>query len=328
MNISKINLNIYSFGYSAGFIESDLRNNFPKQFVSLKTLIEMATLNSLGGIEFPFDHFFKDIPEGIDFVKSAHDLGISCVLDIEKLDIEYMREFVPALSGIGIKSCRIKMRHLDKVFYGGNRYSSKLFASSFDNFKNELKETLPILMKYDFKVLIENHQDLNSKELLSLIESTSAEHVGINWDIGNSLAVAETPSTFFAATKNYIGNVHLKDYQIVKAEKGFGLKRCAIGQGVVEFQKFLPFFLENELSMSIELGAQITRDCHSELSSYWKDIESSCEQDIFEKYIKNNLSSEVPSQTIFELNASPDKIAKSELFEFEQSVNYLKDLSL
>ena len=46
------------------------------------------------------------------------------------------------------------------------------------------------------------------------------------------------------------------------SNNGFYLKRCIIGEGVVDFKKYIKYFKKNKINFSIELGAQISRHCN------------------------------------------------------------------
>ena len=59
---------------------------------------------------------------------------------------------------------------------------------------------------------IENHQDFHSSELVEISKSISEELIGVTWDVGNSIAVADSPDSFYNTVTCLIRNVHLKDY--------------------------------------------------------------------------------------------------------------------
>ena len=74
------------------------------------------------------------------------------------------------------------------------------------NFENIKKNFYKNIIKCDklkpnFKIAIENHQDLTSLELLEIVQLARNKKIYINWDIGNSLATFEI-SVFFIDLKN------------------------------------------------------------------------------------------------------------------------------
>ena len=277
ININQILLNYYSFGYSTGLIE-DNENDFVK--LEINNILQLSKKYNLAGIEFPIDRVFhlSRLDQGIEFIDDIIKSGNKVFIDFEKIDHQYFTKAIPKLRNIGIKKFRIKMNHLGKVFYGGNRFSSNHFNSSLENFRNDLIKLLNILKENDSIALIENHQDLSSIELRNLIENISADYLGINWDIGNSFSVCDTPLSFFNNTKFLIKNVHIKDYKIGKLKDGIALTRCIIGEGAVDFLdifKRLSEISDQIETLSIELGAQITRNCHIYNEEYWNYYDNS-----------------------------------------------------
>ncbi len=273
----QILLNYYSFGYSTGLIE-DNENHFIK--LEINNIHELSRKYNLAGIEFPIDRIFplSYLDEGIEFIHNTIRSGSKVFIDFEKIDHEYLVEAIPKLRSIGINKFRIKMNHLGKVFYGGNRFSSKHFNNSLENFRLDLIKLLNILKENDCIALIENHQDLSSVELRNLIENISTDHLGINWDIGNSFSVCDTPMSFFKNANHLIKNVHIKDYRISKLDDGIALTRCVIGEGAVNFLEVFTRLSEigDQIdTLSIELGAQVTRNCHIYNEDYWTHYDNS-----------------------------------------------------
>ena len=97
MNIADMSLNLYSFGYSAGFINDP--NNHSTS-ISLNGLVERSRSLELGGIEFPFDRFYAlgNLHEGVDFLKNLNDQNINFYLDFENFDTSYLKKLIPIFS--------------------------------------------------------------------------------------------------------------------------------------------------------------------------------------------------------------------------------------
>ncbi|MDO8505543.1 MAG: sugar phosphate isomerase/epimerase [bacterium] len=323
MNVGNIALNIYSFGYSAGFIKDD-RNLDRVPSVRIKEFPALAKLFGLGGIEFPFDYYFSNrLQDGIAFVQSAQKQGLRVAIDFEKIDEASLMRVISALRTCGIDRARIKMNH---ALYGGNRYKIVEFDQWKEEFINQLQRLVPLLAKAQFKFLIENHQDFGSVDLVDIITRTSKEWIGINWDIGNSFAVGETPEMFLARAKSYIVNLHLKDYYIVKSKIGFGLMRCPLGQGAVDLKTILSAL--KGLTMSIEIGAQHTRYVDGELAEWWESYptEICASKEKFLQFIYSHLGSDNTDGTLWEQYKMPHEIEEREMQEIRESVDFLKGL--
>ena len=120
----------------------------------------------------------------------------------------------------------------------------------------------PILKKNHIKLAIENHQDLDSNDILKIIKYVGKNYVGINFDIGNTFATCELPLEFFKKVKKYIINIHLKDYIILPTKKGYALYKCPIMEGDGQVSKILQLIKLNKIKcpISLELGAKTQRE--------------------------------------------------------------------
>mgnify|MGYP001223342904 CR=1 FL=1 len=324
MNTKDISLSIYSFGYGAGFIK-DERVIRAEPFIDLPKLVEMADAASMGGIEFPVDYFFGDDFADLNaFIESLEKINLAARLDIDTFEPDYVRNLLPVIAKRNISFVRIKMSNL----FGGNRYKQGSFREVYVDFVEKLHAVLPSLGEHGIKLLIENHQDLSADELVQIINETSAELVGVNWDIGNSLPTGDTPEGFLQKTKPFIGNVHIKDYKLYRRGDGYSLCRCAIGDGVVNFENLFSA-LEPKTPMSIELGAQVTRVSDVFKSEFWENHQAVpvAEKASFFKFLVDNLHHNKEGETLWERNCSGKEIMANEMQEFEHSLQYLSTLN-
>lgn len=324
MEINNISLNYYSFGFYGGLI-SEFNRSEP--ILGLDGLVRLSQKYGLAGVEIPFDHFYglTEIERGLEDIKKIHTQGLSVFIDLENTDIKYISHLVPKLPSLGIKTIRIKMDQIGPTIYGGNRYLSDTFEAAVDQFKKKLIALMPVLEKFGVSVAIENHQDFHSLELLDIAKKMNPALVGITWDVGNSIAVGDTIESFYANAGHLIKNVHLKDYKLFKSSKGVRLVRCPLGEGVVDYRSLFEKLSSFEVNMSIELGAQITRECNINDSGYWdklSDINLSKED--YLAFIENNAISDQQSLSKFEQGYSERELIKDELDDLEISVNNFK----
>lgn len=119
-------------------------------------------------------------------------------------------------------------------------------------------------------LVIENHQDFTSDELVGLCEETEGG-VGICYDTGNTLPVGEAPLDFTRRIAPWVRHVHLKDYNVQFTDEGFRLVRCAIGDGFVPFQEVLGILREHHdrLTAVLEPGALDVRHVRLLTQDWW-----------------------------------------------------------
>lgn len=327
MQLKNVSLSIYSFGYAAGFIK-DERPEAAAPVVTLENIGEFALRYGLGGIEFPVDRYFplQSLGESGRFIKEVHRRGLSAAVDLETFEPNYIRGLLPVLADNGIDFARIKMSGI----YGGSRYAEPRFADLVDDFVAGLRELLPDLRHRGIRLLIENHQDLGSDDLIAVIGATCARHIGITWDMGNSLAVIDTPEGFLHKAAGFIGNVHLKDYRLCRGQGGVRLVRCALGDGVVDFPRILPALksLHGTIPMAIELGAQKYRQADVFKPEYWRAYPPQHvdkKADFFSMLLEKALPEDA-SLSPWERGLPGQVIIESELDDLERSVAYLRRL--
>jgi L-ribulose-5-phosphate 3-epimerase UlaE len=312
-----IALNTYSFGLGLGLAKGS------KKTMNFKDFINFSKKNNIQILEFPIDYFLNKENQTIEYylnlIKKAK---FETIIDLEALNPKIIKKLSKLSEKYDLKIIRIKMSN----FFGGNRHLIKNFYQTKIKFINELKKSIKIIKDSNLKFAIENHQDLNSEEIIDIIKKTSHTKVGINWDIANSLATIETPEEFFKNAKKYIINVHSKDYKIVKSNDGFYLKRCIIGQGVVDFKKFVNFFKTHNINFSIELGAHISRHCNFKNKQFIRSHKLSKNKiKKFEKYLKVKSIDENPF-TDWELYGNSKKSYKTEVNDVKASINFVKEL--
>lgn len=327
MNLKEISLSIYSFGYSAGFIR-DTRPEAAAPVVSIENVADLVRKHGLGGIEFPVDRYFKvsEIENAEAFIGGLLRAGMRVAVDLENFEVPYIRALLPILVRNGLRFARIKMSGC----YGGNRYREPGFPRWVETFVVGLRSLLPDLRKQGVRLLMENHQDLGTDDLVEIIGATSADCVGINWDIGNSLAVLDTPATFLQKAGGFIGNVHLKDYKIYRCTQGFYLSRCALGEGVVDFGSFIPGLRRKQgpVPMAIELGAQNTRRVDVFEKAYWHAYRpyTVTEKIEFFSFFNTHLQDGEQWRSPWERSLPGRSIIESEMQDLNRSVAFLRGL--
>jgi len=322
--LSRVYLSIYSFGYSAGFIQdtrpgcSDFQNLTPMDVAIL------AKKLNLGGIEIPVDKYYSasEINKLDIFVKNVNDLGIKVNFDLENFDSSYLKEITPIITKYN-NFVRIKVSN----FYGGNRFKNKdLYYKDIDKTIQNISESVDVLKNNNLKILIENHQDIVLDDIENIINIFGKDIIGVNWDIGNSLPSGETIESFISRTKNYIGNVHLKDYMLYFCDEGYIMTRCPLGKGFVDF-KYCIDNVNNNIPLVIELGALNSRKAEINNPEYWKYTKgvSLEHKEKFMNFISNNVVSG-DYRSLWEHKASPKEINELEINELNESINFLKTI--
>lgn len=326
MNLNNISLNYYSFGYYGGLISDSLSSDIT---LSIDKLCSLAKKNGLGGIEIPFDRFFNinQIEEGIKTIEKIQEKNLTVFIDLENFNLEYIEHLIPKLRDVHIAAIRIKMEQIGATIYGGNRYLSSTFQTAVDKFKINIDKLVPTLKKYHVALAIENHQDFHSLELLDIANCFDTDLIGITWDVGNSIAVGDTVESFYKNVGHLIKNVHLKDYKVFNSTNGIKLVRCPLGNGVVDYKNLFKKLTNHNVNMSIELGAQITRECNINETGYWACFSHiDLNKEDYIKYVEKIAVTSQKSFSSYEKGLRGEELVNNELDEFEISVQNFKKI--
>jgi sugar phosphate isomerase/epimerase len=137
--------------------------------------------------------------------------------------------------------------------------------------REKLAAYAPRAAREGLTIVIENHQDFTSRELVAFCEEFGPS-VRIVYDTGNSFPVAESPLDFTRVVAPYVAHVHLKDYRVQWTDKGIRLVRCAIGDGAVPFRELVAILAEHHdtLPAVLEPGALEARHVRLFTPDWWR----------------------------------------------------------
>jgi sugar phosphate isomerase/epimerase len=244
-------------------------------------------------------------------------------------DITPLREAIETSHRAGARVVRTTISNLLE----GDRRS--LGLTGIKSYLNALVEPIKSVMSlaedYEIDIGIENHQDFCSWELLDFCNRVGSPRIGVTMDVANALAVGETPLSFAQRVLPILKHVHLKDYTIHPTESGYKFKRCALGDGVVNWDQMFCLFDKEvpDVQGCIELGASQARHVRILESDYWSTYEP--------RPLEENLSAlrtlhrvqQPPTEdwrTPHERGEAPSICAEYELKQFSRTVNFLETL--
>lgn len=86
---------------------------------------------------------------------------------------------------------------------------------------------------------LEQHEDLKSHELVSLVQNSDMTSLSLLFDFANMINANEQPLTALDTMSPHITQVHIKDALIINEKEGLGHKACTSGQGDMPFKELL-----------------------------------------------------------------------------------------
>jgi sugar phosphate isomerase/epimerase len=159
---------------------------------------------------------------------------------------------------------------LTPILCGDRNAAGAQWPELVANVRTKLADYAPKAAKAGRTIVIENHQDFTSRELVAFCEEFGPS-VRIVYDTGNSFPVGEAPLDFTRVIAPYVAHVHLKDYRAQWTDEGLRLVRCAIGDGAVPFPELIAILGEHHerLPAVLEPGALEARHVRLFTPEWW-----------------------------------------------------------
>jgi 3-oxoisoapionate decarboxylase len=263
---SRAYLNVYGSRYSVG-LQGDGATP-----ATAESLILMASSLGLAGLEMPVDCARGlDEPSRSRVRSLADSRGIALVLSSLGTDPEQLRGEISLASSLG---ARVLVTALKETRFGGDRrHLAGQWPALMTLLRQRMSEVIRDAERAHVAIGIENHQDLDSADLLALCSAFESEAVGVTFDGANALGVAELPTVFLEAVEPYVVHAHLKDYLAQWRDDGYALIRCPVGDGIVPLGAIVRRLSQTRpnVQFSIEVGALIERVVRVCADDFWTE---------------------------------------------------------
>lgn len=229
----------------------------------------IALTEELGGkaIEL-WEGWFKSMSEAelATLRQRLDDKGWKRVLSsgLMHCDIELLLKAAKALDATYIRLALTPILCGDRAAAGDRWY--ELVAEVH----KRLEQYAPMAAAAGKVLLIENHQDFTSHELVGLCEEYGPS-VRIVFDMANTFPVAESPLDFTRVIAPYVRHCHVKDYRVQFTDDGFRLCRCPSGDGAVPHKEMFDILGQHndEMIACIEIGALEARHVKLLTPQWW-----------------------------------------------------------
>ena len=191
----------------------------------------------------------------LDFLAAAHRMGFESVqlcenLNYAKLSPDELLRVNEKAAQLGL-FVELGMRdltlenisyHLDlaellsssflRVVLGKNRPTPEENPKALIDLSIQtLKAVLPRCQRQGVLIGIENHFDLCTNDLLTIVQAVNDPRVGMILDTTNCLGFVERPEETLKALSPYLLSIHLKDYLLKKVEAGYLITGTVLGEG-------------------------------------------------------------------------------------------------
>ena len=123
------------------------------------------------------------------------------------------------------------------------------------------------------KIAVENHAgDMQSRELVSLIEAAGKDYVGANIDSGNAAWTFEDPVANLETLAPYVLTSSLRDSAIWESDNGATVQWTAMGEGTVDLKTYFQIFAKDcpGVPVHIETISGFNREIPYLQRDFWK----------------------------------------------------------
>lgn len=276
-----------------------------------------------------WEGWFKDMSDAemASLRQRLDDLGWKRVLSsgLQHGDIDLL------LRAAGILDAKYVRLALTPILCGDRAAAGQRWHELVASVHEKLEAAVPKAEKAGVVLLIENHQDFTSRELVGLCEEYGP-NVRIVFDMANTFPVAESPLDFARVVAPYVRHCHAKDYRAQITEDGFRLVRCPSGDGAVPFKEMFEILGQHndELTACIEIGALEARHVKLLTPGWWHGYAPKPAEDLAACLLavqKNRFAEGEEWRTPWERNADHELI-DYELGQYRKSAANLKALGL
>ncbi len=216
---------------------------------------------------------------------------------------------------------------LTPILCGNRAAAGQQWHDLVHSVRDKLEAVVPKLEAANVTLLIENHQDFTSRELVGLCDEFG-EHVRIVFDMANTFPVAESPLDFARVIAPYVRHCHVKDYRAVIEPDGFRLVRCPSGDGCVPHKEMFDILAQHndEMVACIEIGALDDRHVKLYTPQWWHGYAPKQAEELAACLLavqKNRFEPGEEWRTPWQLNAD-DQLIDYELGQYRKSAANLK----
>lgn len=194
-----------------------------------------------------------------------------------------------------------------------------------------LKSQRALAMDSGVKIAMENHAgDMQSWEVVQLIEMAGKDFVGANMDSGNATWTAEDPMRSLEILGPYALTTSLRDSAVWETENGATVQWVAMGDGNTDLKAYFKRFAElcPGIPVHIETISGFNREIPYLKADYWKVFPKARAQDLaaFVAFAKKGKAREQ-----WKAPQGRDRREAEQEFqrsEIEKSIAYLKSIGL
>ena len=158
----------------------------------------------------------------------ADDLGITLELGTRGVLPDHLASFLRMADTLGATTVRSMINTAEH-------------QPSIAEAETLLRSALPAYEAAGVTVALETYEQVQSRDLVSLVEAVASPSLGICLDPANSVAALENPVDVIDRCAPYVANIHVKDFAFTRRGGwvGFTLEGVPLGTGLLDYDHML-----------------------------------------------------------------------------------------
>jgi sugar phosphate isomerase/epimerase len=160
-----------------------------------------------------------------DLGKNADDSGITLELGTKGIQPEHLADYLRLADRLGARLIRSMVNAPDH-------------RPSLSEAERLLRMSLPAFEAAGVTLALETYEQLDSAELVALVENIGSRRLGICLDPANCVANLEHPRAVIDRCAPYVVNLHVKDFAFTRRGGwvGFTLEGVELGKGLLPYE--------------------------------------------------------------------------------------------
>jgi sugar phosphate isomerase/epimerase len=123
-----------------------------------------------------------------------------------------------------------------------NAPASADFVRQAEELVANLRGVRTLAMDLGITIAVENHGDIQARELLDVIQTAGTDFTGVCLDSGNPMWVLEDPLMSLEILGPHVVSTHLRDSVVFRHPRGIAFQWTAVGEGVIDWPKYIETF--------------------------------------------------------------------------------------
>jgi sugar phosphate isomerase/epimerase len=179
-------------------------------------------------------------PDALRDLRSvAEDTGVTLEIGTRGLQPDHLRNHLRIAELLGVRLVR-------SMVTSGDDHPDRAEAA------RRLREVLPAFAVQGVTLALETYEQVQTSELLGLVEDLDDAHLGICLDPGNTVAALERPVDVVTRCAPRTVNLHVKDFGFARSPGwvGFELSGRPLGTGLLDLDHLLGTVRPDERGIS------------------------------------------------------------------------------